>query len=90
VSALTERAVTSHQDCHVAAGAANHGTTGIHVKKEETQMTIALFARQEGRTRPVSEIALLIGVSAGGLILSLILAAITWTDGSVAGPFVGP
>ena len=53
-------------------------------------MTIALFARQERKTRPVSDIALLIGVSAGGLILSLILTALTWTDASVAGPFAGP
>jgi hypothetical protein len=63
---------------------------GTNVEKEETQMTIALFARQKRKTRPVSDIALLIGVSAGGLILSLILTALTWTDASVAGPFAGP
>ncbi|MGN6569993.1 MAG: hypothetical protein ACTHLO_01085 [Pseudolabrys sp.] len=53
-------------------------------------MTITLFAKQERKSRPVPEIVLLIGVSAGGLILSLILAAMTWTDGSMSGPFVGP
>ena len=53
-------------------------------------MTIALSTRQKETSRPVSEIALLIGFSAGGLILSLIMAAITWPDASMAGPFVGP
>lgn len=53
-------------------------------------MTIALFARDARKSRPVSEIALLIGVSAGGLILSLVLAGLTWTDGSAAALFVGP
>jgi len=53
-------------------------------------MTIALSARENRKSRSMSEIALLIGVSAGGLIISLVFAAITWTDGSLAGPFVGP
>ena len=53
-------------------------------------MTIALFARRDRKSWRVPEIALLIGVSAGGLILSLVLAAITWTDGPFVGPFVGP
>lgn len=53
-------------------------------------MTIALFGRQGRKSWRVPEIALLIGVSAGGLILSLVLTAITWMDGPFAGPFAGP
>ncbi|HXD44443.1 MAG TPA: hypothetical protein VN655_04840 [Pseudolabrys sp.] len=49
-------------------------------------MTIALFSRQQGKTWHLPEIALVIGLSVGGLILSLGLAAVTWADG----PFVGP
>lgn len=49
-------------------------------------MTIALFARQQRKTWRVPEIALVIGLSVGGLILSLCVTAITWMDG----PFVGP
>ena len=49
-------------------------------------MTIALFGRQTREAWHVPEIALVIALSVGGLILSLGVTAITWMDG----PFVGP
>jgi uncharacterized membrane-anchored protein YhcB (DUF1043 family) len=49
-------------------------------------MTIALSAKRQRKTWRVPEIALVIGLSVGGLIISLGLAAVTWADG----PFVGP
>ena len=49
-------------------------------------MTIALLSRQQSKTWRLPEIALVIGLSVGGLILSLGVAAVTWANG----PFVGP
>jgi len=49
-------------------------------------MTIALFARRRRKTWHLPEAALLVGLSVGGLILSLGFTAATWVDG----PFVGP
>jgi len=54
--------------------------------QQESTMTIALFGRQTRKAWHVPEIALVIALSVGGLILSLGVTAITWMDG----PFVGP
>jgi len=68
----------------IAAGAT--APAGGNGDKQASTMTIALFARQQRKTWRLPEIALVIGLSVGGLILSLGVAAVTWVDG----PFVGP
>jgi len=50
-------------------------------------MTSTEVTKEYRKSRPVPEIALVLGLSLGGLIVSLALAAATWTMDM---PFVGP
>jgi hypothetical protein len=49
-------------------------------------MTTLLLATQVRQGRRLPEFAVLLGLSAAGLIISLALAAATWTDGPIVGP----
>ncbi len=44
-------------------------------------MTTVLLATQQRKSWRLPEFALVLGLSIGGLIISLALAAATWTDG---------
>jgi hypothetical protein len=46
-------------------------------------MTAITFATQRRRSWHLPEFALVLGLSVGGLIVSLALAAATWTDAPV-------
>ncbi len=49
-------------------------------------MTTVLRATQQRKSWRLPEFALVLGLSIGGLIISLALAAATWTDGPIVGP----
>ena len=48
-------------------------------------MTTITFATKQQKTWRLPEYALVLGLSLGGLIISLVLAAATWTDGPIVG-----
>ena len=49
-------------------------------------MTTLLLATQPRQGRRWPEFAVLLGLSVAGLVISLALAAATWTDGPIVGP----
>jgi hypothetical protein len=58
---------------------------GQHSRGQELQMTTITFATKQQKTWRLPEYALVLGLSLGGLIISLVLAAATWTDGPILG-----
>ena len=49
-------------------------------------MTTILLSTRRRQSRRLPEFAIVLGVSFAGLIISLALAAATWTDGAIVGP----
>ncbi len=49
-------------------------------------MTTMLVATKQRKSWRLPEYTLVLGLSVGGLIISLVLAAVTWTDGPIVGP----
>ena len=48
-------------------------------------MTTITLATTQHKTRRLPEFALVLGLSLGGLIVSVVLALATWSDGPIVG-----
>ena len=49
-------------------------------------MATVLLTTRQRKSRRLPEFALVLGIAVAGLLISLVLAVATWTDGPIVGP----